>query len=178
MLDREHGYTGVYLVFCTHLYSLWLRGLLIILLCLVAIWENLNLVSIFILIHLILNKLAWIFVSACHGKTTCWHTGLCNFAAVCTFTATWAIFLLKDGSWWAFCHVTPPWGRWAAVIQLQIQLLQKASCCSSDHVGRVFLFVEDDSLAKGAQIAAQYYFFSFTENCFVTKKQHSLIFCL
>lgn len=68
ILDREHGYTGVYLVFCLHLYSLLLQGLLIILLCFVAIWENLNLVSIFILIHLILNKLAWMFVSACHGN--------------------------------------------------------------------------------------------------------------
>lgn len=68
ILDRQHGYTEVYLVFCLHLYSLLLRGLLIIHLCFAAIWENLNLVSIFILIYLILNKLAWMFVSACHGN--------------------------------------------------------------------------------------------------------------
>lgn len=45
LLDREHGSTGVYMVFWLHLYSLLL---LAILLCIVAIYENLNQVSIFI----------------------------------------------------------------------------------------------------------------------------------
>lgn len=34
-------------------------------------------------------------------------------------------------------------------------------CCSSNHVGRLFLFTEDNSLAKGAQISMQHCFFVF-----------------
>lgn len=39
--------------------------MLIILLSIVAIWRNLNQVSIFMFIHLILNKLSWMFVCIC-----------------------------------------------------------------------------------------------------------------
>lgn len=59
---------GVYMVFCLHLDSLLLQGLLTILLCVLTICENFNWVSIFIIIYLILNKFAWMFVSACHGN--------------------------------------------------------------------------------------------------------------